>query len=444
MKKFLSLFLCAALLFGSFGCGSVDVEITDATAGEPIHAQREWSATRTYSDQNDDIRIDMTVFGYASDAHAFYVESHDYFELQIRVTNISDRVIRQFLPTDCHGISPAHNHEVNVDFSDGKGHRLASSVFGPQCPTAIQVWEIAPEETETFTMRLAAGEQTYNGDFDLPVDIYEPFYGIKLYGRDIYTKDDSIHEEHVCTFNGTVTFPYVLSEAEEVDRNDSSFSLTAELLVVYREPIPPATSSEPTIMITEPVATTTTPPIAMTEKPVLYLYPEKETEVFVKLDYKGELLCTYPAYEDGWHVLARPDGTLTNLADGNEYSYLFWDGKDNAEYDMSQGYCIKGEDTAAFLREILSEMGLTPREYNEFIVYWLPRMQNNAYNLITFQGSAYTDIAPLSISPAPDSMLRVFMAYRPLEEPIEVEAPTITPFIRSGFTVVEWGGTELP
>lgn len=46
---------------------------------------------------------------------------------------------------------------------------------------------------------------------------------------------------------------------------------------------------------------------------------------------------------------------------------------------------VEGEKTAAFLERVLSEMGLVPREYNEFIVYWLPKMQNNAYNLITFQ-----------------------------------------------------------
>ena len=30
------------------------------------------------------------------------------------------------------------------------------------------------------------------------------------------------------------------------------------------------------------------------EKPVIYLYPEKEQEVSVRLDYDGELTCTYP------------------------------------------------------------------------------------------------------------------------------------------------------
>ncbi len=180
----------------------------------------------------------------------------------------------------------------------------------------------------------------------------------------------------------------------------------------------------------------------VTEKPVIYLYPEKETEISITLDYKGTLTCTYPKYQNGWSVIARPDGTLTNLADGKEYSYLFWEGVDDANYDMSRGYCVKGEDTAEFLQEILAKMGLTPKEYNEFIVYWLPRMENNPYNLITFQKDAYTDIAPLTITPAPDSMLRVFMVYKPLTTPVEVEEPEIEPFVREGFAVIEWGGRE--
>ncbi|MBQ8510453.1 MAG: hypothetical protein IJ493_11165 [Clostridia bacterium] len=178
------------------------------------------------------------------------------------------------------------------------------------------------------------------------------------------------------------------------------------------------------------------------EKPVIYLYPEVPTDVSVKLNLHGELLCTYPAYDDGWQMRANPDGTLTD-AEGNVYSYLFWEGTDGAEYDWSSGWCVAGEDTAEFLRETLDALGLNARESNEFIVYWLPRMQNNAYNLITFQTDAYTDRAVLTIDPAPDSMLRVFMAWKPLTQPTAIEAPEIVPFERVGFTVVEWGGTEV-
>ena len=176
-------------------------------------------------------------------------------------------------------------------------------------------------------------------------------------------------------------------------------------------------------------------------KPVIYLYPEKETQVSVKLDCKGELTFTYPDYQGGWQVTALPDGTLYDNREGREYSYLFWEGVSPGEYDFSHGFVVKGEDTRKFLQEKLAFLGLTPREYNEFIVYWLPQMQNNPYNLIAFQKEAYTELAKLEITPRPDSLLRVFMAYQPLEEPVEIEPQQLEPFVREGFAVVEWGGS---
>ena len=86
---------------------------------------------------------------------------------------------------------------------------------------------------------------------------------------------------------------------------------------------------------------------------------------------------------------------------------------------------------------------MTPREYNEFIVYWLPKMQDNPYNLISFQSEAYTDAAKLDIDPTPDSVLRVFMAWKPLHRAQTIEPQTFAPFERNGFTVVEWGGCEV-
>lgn len=178
------------------------------------------------------------------------------------------------------------------------------------------------------------------------------------------------------------------------------------------------------------------------EKPVIYLYPEKETEVKVQLDYDGALVCTYPEYDNGWKVVAQPDGTLIDEV-GKTYSYLFWEGNTDATYDFSKGFVVKGSETAEFLEEKLPEIGLNAKEANEFIVYWLPRMQENKYNLITFQAEAYTDVAKLHITPEPDSILRVFMAYKELEKPIEIEEPAIAPFERKGFTVIEWGGAEV-
>ena len=182
---------------------------------------------------------------------------------------------------------------------------------------------------------------------------------------------------------------------------------------------------------------------ATTEKPVIYLYPEEETQVNVKLDYDGTLTSTYPSYENGWTVDAAPDGTLTDPSTGRQYYCLYWEGETDTEYDFSTGFCVAGADTAAFLEGALADLGLTEQEANEFIIYWLPRMEGNAWNLISFQTTAYTDSAVLTIDPVPDTLIRVFMAWQGLDEPVEVQPQSLTAPERTGFTAVEWGGTEV-
>ncbi len=182
---------------------------------------------------------------------------------------------------------------------------------------------------------------------------------------------------------------------------------------------------------------------ATTEKPVLYLYPEEMTRVNVTLDFDGTLTSTYPAYEDGWTVDASPDGTLTDPDTGRQYYCLFWEGVTDTAYDFSTGFCVAGADTAAFLEEALAQLGLTDQEAGEFIIYWLPRMEGNPYNLISFQTTAYTDGAALAIDPAPDTLIRVFMAWKGLDGPVEVEPQSLAAPERTGFTAVEWGGAEV-
>lgn len=177
-------------------------------------------------------------------------------------------------------------------------------------------------------------------------------------------------------------------------------------------------------------------------KPVIYLYPEEELEVSVKLDYNGTLTASYPRYEDGWKVTAEPDGTLYDN-NGQEYNYLFWEGASDVTYDMTVGFCVKGSETAKFLEESLAKLGLNRKEANEFIVFWLPKMEQNAYNVISFQKEAYTDNAKLEIVPQPDTSLRVFMTWYGSDEAVEVVEQALAETERNGFTVVEWGGREI-
>ena len=184
------------------------------------------------------------------------------------------------------------------------------------------------------------------------------------------------------------------------------------------------------------------PEPGMSYKPVIYLYPQKETEVSVELDLRGKLTCTYPKYNNAWKVTAFPDGTLIN-SEGQTYNYLYWEGETDAQYDLTKGFCVKGEDTAGFLEDALAKLGLTRKEANEFIVYWLPLMEQNPYNIISFQTEAYTDAAKLKINPSTDTLIRVFMAYQPTENYVELPKQQLSAPQRNGFTAVEWGGTQI-
>jgi hypothetical protein len=186
------------------------------------------------------------------------------------------------------------------------------------------------------------------------------------------------------------------------------------------------------------------------EKPVIYLYPPNAQDVSVQLNYKGKLIADYPDYDysiNGWKVKAYPDGHLINYADNQEYSYIFWEGipKNKIDINFSQGFVVKGSEIKKFLQTELKEIGLTPKEYNEFITYWYPRMKDNDYNLINFKinDTEYNSIAQLNITPKPDSILRVYMVYKPIRYMRNVAPQEFKGFDRSGFTVVEWGGTEI-
>lgn len=192
----------------------------------------------------------------------------------------------------------------------------------------------------------------------------------------------------------------------------------------------------------------------MVKKPNIYIYPEETSNVDVYLNVDS-IGTTWPRAnmvdenEYHWNVTADPDGTLHQ--DSYEYSYLFWEGENTISPSFERGFCVSGQETGEFLRIVLNEMGLTPEEYNEFIVFWLPQMEKNPYNLITFMGIDTTDeyntTYPLYVvdenGNTPDCMMRVCMLWKPVEKPVEIEPQVFTTLRRHGFTVIEWGGAEV-
>ena len=96
------------------------------------------------------------------------------------------------------------------------------------------------------------------------------------------------------------------------------------------------------------------------------------------------------------------------------------------------------------VEEKLEVLGLNELEAEEFIVYWLPRLQENEYNFIRFATMEEINRnMPLEFSIEPDTLIRVLMEFKPLDNYLEVPEQKLETRERNGFVAVEWGGVEL-
>ncbi|MDO8626152.1 MAG: hypothetical protein Q7K39_01690 [Candidatus Magasanikbacteria bacterium] len=182
-------------------------------------------------------------------------------------------------------------------------------------------------------------------------------------------------------------------------------------------------------------------PAAECGKPVIYLYPTKTTPVSVKLAPQGGFTYSEPAYQGGWSVIAEPNGRLTEVKSGQHYPYLFWEGRGGLYQTPDKGWVVRQAEVANFLSAKLSALGLNSAEIADFKDFWLPRMQTKPYYFITFMGNRTMDLlAPLTITPPPETVIRVLMDFTPLDEPRAAAGFKIRTPERKGFTVVEWGG----
>jgi len=185
-------------------------------------------------------------------------------------------------------------------------------------------------------------------------------------------------------------------------------------------------------------------PSGSAAKPIIYLYPEEETKITVKLGYPNNITASYPKYINGWNVLAKPNGDLIDLDTNRKLYALYWEGLNKIEFPTDNGFIVKGEDVTKFLEEKLEILGLNEREAEEFIVYWLPIMEKNEYNYVRFATQdEINENMPIEFSKEPDTLIRVLMVFKALDKPIEIEEQKLEKQVRKGFTAVEWGGVNL-
>ena len=104
------------------------------------------------------------------------------------------------------------------------------------------------------------------------------------------------------------------------------------------------------------------------EKPVIYLYPEKEMDIQVTLE-KIDLTCTYPLYQNGWSVVAKSDGTILNKDSFRRYYCLYYEGKAELPEERACGFIVTKGEYQSFLEEKLEILGLNEKDAQEFIIY---------------------------------------------------------------------------
>ena len=181
------------------------------------------------------------------------------------------------------------------------------------------------------------------------------------------------------------------------------------------------------------------------KKPIIYLYPEKEQEISVKVINKDKLLTSYPLYENEWLVNAKPNGDLKDIKTGKSLYALYYEIAITDSFKIEdEGFVVKGTETIKFLEEKLSILGLNSKESEEFIIYWLPILERNNYNYIRFATQEEIEKnSPLEITPKPTTEIRVLMTYKGLDKPISVKEQELKQVKRKGYTMVEWGGSEI-
>ncbi|MGE5312662.1 MAG: hypothetical protein ACM3MA_01455 [Acidobacteriota bacterium] len=181
-------------------------------------------------------------------------------------------------------------------------------------------------------------------------------------------------------------------------------------------------------------------PLGGCAKPVVYLYPTKATTVNVQVG--ANVTVSDPQYEPGgWRgVVAQPDGTLSYR--GQQYSSLFWEGQAFGAYPgIASGTVVKRADAPAIMRKQLAQQGLNTKEIADFMAFWESKIPEKPYIRLTWFGTAVMErLAPLKVSPQPDTILRVFLDMDGFDQKPTLPAQTLTNTKRSGFTVVEWGG----
>ncbi len=173
-------------------------------------------------------------------------------------------------------------------------------------------------------------------------------------------------------------------------------------------------------------------------KPNLYIYPKEKMDLSVKLLFPkgGKILISIPEYGAGWNVSVDTNGLINDSC-----SYLFYESTQPDIWQREYGWIIQADDLEAFFRQNMTDYGFKGREIDDFIDYWIPRLNEYPfYSIYPQTKTLIDDVIELDFSKQPDNILRLFYVIKGHNQFQEqLLAPEIDGFSRDAYFVTEWG-----
>jgi hypothetical protein len=172
------------------------------------------------------------------------------------------------------------------------------------------------------------------------------------------------------------------------------------------------------------------------KKPNIYLYSDRDLPARVRLTPEYAITVSEPLYQPGkgWQAEIR-NGSLNGKGD-----YLFYEAVvPDSVWQKERGYVIPAAYREQDMASMLGQYNFNEKETVEFIEYWSQNLAEDMdYVFYPQETGAVDRVMPLSISPVPDHVSRIWFYAEPF---VSTPEPVTSPetIVREGFYVVEWG-----
>lgn len=173
-------------------------------------------------------------------------------------------------------------------------------------------------------------------------------------------------------------------------------------------------------------------------KPNIYIYSDTNMEVNVKIIQHHYITESIPRYdaERGWDAKI-VDGSINGCND-----YLFYEAEvPDPCWQKNEAFFIRGKFLKSDLAEMLERYQFNQKESDDFLEYWLEKLEeNNDYLFYPQYNDVLDKIMKLEITPEPENLFRVWFLIEPYTGQGASEIKENLRILRTEYTIVEWGG----